>query len=623
LLAKRAFGVKFAATDNAVKEEKMKEVRFFVLLMSIIVLSASGVQANIFVYYRIDTEANKTPISPYIYGTNYDWVENATIRKTGGNRITGYNWENNFSNAGKDWYHSNDREMVKQLPWGLEQLIPGRHLTYFQDEALAAGVTSIITLQMAGYISADDAGEVFPWEVAPSSRWKQVVYAKGAPFCDPPGNPDITDDYVYIDECVNFLVSKYGHAGDPCSIIGYVLDNEPDIWFDTHPRLHPAQATCAELIDKSIALSTAIKNVDSNALIYGPASYGFYGYYAFQGASDWWSTYQYQYNWFIDYYLDQMRQAEIASGRRLLDVLDLHWYPEARGDGKRIVFESWPPYNRANADARMQAPRTLWDPDYTENSWIAQWLRKYLPILPTVFNSINTYYPGTKLAISEYCYGAEDHISGGIAEADVLGIFGKYGVYMGAYWRSTWDYSNTSYVQAAFKLYRNYDGKHSTFGDTSVYSQTSDKVDSSIYASVFDDNDSQLHLIVINKNFDCTISGTFDINSPRNFVSGRVWRFNNFTSDISEVSRPMNCVSNNLFVYNIPPLTVCHIVLQSVRPPEDLDGDGRVGIADIDILCDQWLQPANCSGESDCADFDDSHYVDFFDFARLAGKLSH
>jgi hypothetical protein len=597
----------------------MKEVRYFVLLMSIIVLSASGVQANIFVYYRIDTEVNRAPISPYIYGTNYNWVENATIRKTGGNRITGYNWENNFSNAGKDWYHSNDREMVKQLPWGPEQLIPGRHLTDFQDAALAAGASTFITLQMAGYVSADDWGEVSPQEAAPSSRWKQVVYAKGTPFCDPWWSPDTTDNYVYIDECVNFLVNKYGYSNEPNGVKGYVLDNEPDIWFDTHPRLHPAQATCAELIDKSVALSTAVKNVDPNALILGPASYGFGGYLTLQNAPDWYG----QYKWFIDYYLHSMEANSVTAGKRLLDVLDLHWYPEAQGDGKRIVFNSSAPYSRANADARMQAPRTLWDSDYRENSWIAQWFGQYLPLLPMVINSINTYYPGTKLAISEYNYGAEDHISGGIATTDVLGIFGKYGVYMGAYWRTTWEGTYSPYVEAAFNIYRNYDGNHSTFGDMSVYSETSDKVNSPIYASVFDGNDSQLHLIVMNKNFDCTISGTFDIKSSQNFVSGRVWRFNNFTSNIKEVLPSMSCVSDNLFVYNIPALTVCHIVLQSQNPPEDLDGDGGVGISDVGILCDQWLQPADCSGQAGCADFDGSHYVDFFDFARLAGKLSH
>ena len=599
----------------------MKEAVFFVLLTSIIVLSASGVQANILVYYRIDTEVNRMPISPYIYGTNFDWIKNSTIRKTGGNRTTGYNWENNYSNAGTDWYNVSDDYLVQSLgvPWE-DWLIPGRFLTYFHDASLAAGVTSIITLQMAGYVSADDWGEVYPWEVAPSYRWKQVVYAKGAPFCVPPGSPNTTDNYVYIDECVNFLVKTYGYANEPNGIKGYALGNEPSIWDGKFPLIQPNHLLCSELINKSVALSKAVKNIDPNAEIYGPTEYGFNGYYSFQNASDWWSiSWQYGYSWFIDYYLDQMHQAEIPAGGRLLDVLDLHWYPEAQGDGQRIAFSS-PPYSRANANARMQAPRTLWDPEYTEDSWIAQWFGQFLPLLPTLFNSINTYYPGTKLAISEYNYGAEDHISGGIATADVLGIFGKYGVYMAGFWQVL---STYPYVEAAFNMYRNYDGANSTFGDISVYSETSDKVNSSIYASVFDGNDSRLHLIVMNKNFDCTISGTFDISSHRNFVQGRVWRFNNFTSDINEVSPSRSCVSDNLFVFNIPPLTVCHIVLQAVNPPEDLDGDGKVTITDVGILCDQWLQQVDCSSQAGCADFDGSHYVDFFDFARLAGELSH
>ena len=68
---------------------------------------------------------------------------------------------------------------------------------------------------------------------------------------------------------------------------------------------------------------------------------------------------------------------------------------------------------------------------------------------------------------------------------------------------------------------------------------------------------------------------------------------------------------------------MCHIVLQAVNPSEDLDGDGKVTITDVGILCDQWLQQVDCSGQAGCADFDGSHYVDFFDFARLSGELSY
>ena len=54
-------------------------------------------------------------------------------------------------------------------------------------------------------------------------------------------------------------------------------------------------------------------------------SYGFAAYTDFQGAVDWSTVSNGKgYSWFIDYYLDEMKKAEATSGKRLLDVLDLH-----------------------------------------------------------------------------------------------------------------------------------------------------------------------------------------------------------------------------------------------------------------------------------------------------------
>jgi mannan endo-1,4-beta-mannosidase len=94
-------------------------------------------------------------------------------------------------------------------------------------------------------------------------------------------------------------------------------------------------------------------------------------------------------------------------------------------------------------NARMQAPRTLWDDGYVypnmtypngEVSWLNDnWTEQYLPLIPRLKDDIKNYYPDTNLAITEYAYGPDgtsQHWSTGIATADVLGIFGKYGVYI-------------------------------------------------------------------------------------------------------------------------------------------------------------------------------------------------
>jgi hypothetical protein len=226
--------------------------------------------------------------------------------------------------------------------------------------------------------------------------------------------------------------------------------------------------------------------------------------------------------------------------------------------------------------------------------------------LPKIQNSINTYYPGTKLAVTEFSYGAPEHFSGGIATADVLGIFGKYGLYMSNYWGS--DYN---YVSAAYKIYRNYDGNKSTFGNIRVKAVMSDKQNSSIYAAVSGHNDAKLHLIVINKSFDYSINAAFNISSPIPYVSAEVWAFDSISPNISEIS-PVEQITNNSFSYTISPLTVCHIVLKAQCPAGDITGDCTVDYRDLLVLSQQWLQPDGI------ADIDGLNGVNMFDFALLA-----
>src|SRR6185295_3319375 len=109
---------------------------------------------------------------------------------------------------------------------------------------------------------------------------------------------------------------------------------------------------------------------------------------------------------------------ERSAGRRLVDVLDLHWYPEARGGGVRVTEAD---SSAAVAAARVQAPRSLWDPSYVETSWISQDAGVgAIRLLPRMREKIAAHAAGTLLAITEYNFGGGAHISGGLAQADAL-----------------------------------------------------------------------------------------------------------------------------------------------------------------------------------------------------------
>lgn len=514
------------------------------------------------VTFQVDPSAERAPISPYIYGTNEDLTgtENWSARRMGGNRMSTYNWETNASNAGDDYLFMSDNYVpwyYGGVPWGGNMAEPGVGVAGFHQKSLDKGMFSLVTLQAAGFAANDTNGEVTAAETAPSSRWVEVKPAKGAPFSLV---PNLTDNAVYMDEFVHYLVNKFGGAKSATGIKAYQIDNEPGLWAKTHMYMHPQAPGSAEVADKGIELAKAIKNVDPHAELYGPVSYGFDEMYNMHEAADW-KAVKGTYDWYMDYYLDRFRVASQQEGKRLLDALDIHWYPENTAGGYRITDSGSNGNLEANKE-RMQAPRSLWDSSYTENTWIGQWFSGFLPVIPRLQQSIDTYNPGTKIAITEYNYGGENNVYGGIAQADVLGIFGKYGVHFASFWKMVNELKEAPYISAAAKLFRNYDRNNAGFGDTKVKAETSDIENSSVYGSVYKDSDDNLHLIVLNKNNDHAMNAIFNIAGETGYKSARVWAFDGESSAITEREQ-VSEITGNTFTYEVPKLTACHIVLSA------------------------------------------------------------
>jgi mannan endo-1,4-beta-mannosidase len=501
----------------------------------------------------VDTGADVREISPLIYGSNAqggDAEANVAAVRSGGNRMTGYNWETNYSSAGNDWQHSNDDFLVGRLPAD-QWRVPGIAVTRFHEYAASLGAADVVTLQMAGYVAADNRGPVPPEQTAPSPRWVKVEFAKGAPFLL---QPDTTDGVVYMDEFVNFMVTKYGRAAGG-GVKMYSLDNEPCLWSNTHPRIHPRPVTCDELIERSVALSLAVKRVDPTAQVIGPALFGWSAFQGLQGQPEQtgWSKYSGQYEgWFINFYLDKMREAEARHGQRLLDVLDVHWYPEARGDGVRITGGRRGGASEGLTRARVQAPRSLWDGTYREDSWIAQWNHP-IRLLPRLEENIEKYYPGTRLSITEFDYGGSMDVSGAVAQADVLGLFGKYGVYMANHWGSL-----SGYVLAAYQAYRNYDGHKSTFGDKSVRATTSDAENTSAYAAL--DAVGRVHVVLINKDLAAPTTFNLTVTHGSPLTSAEAYAVDSSGPQVRPLA-PMRGIEGNRLTFTAGPLSVNHLIL--------------------------------------------------------------
>ncbi|MBQ4465579.1 MAG: glycoside hydrolase family 44 protein, partial [Oscillospiraceae bacterium] len=490
----------------------------------------------------VDLTANQKKISPYIYGINDAGMLNdvtVNVVRQGGNRYSAYNWENNYSNAGADWKNNSDTYLVNGMSKELAAT-PGAPALKLSEDCVKHNIPyKMTTIQMAGYVSADGDGPVTEAEKAPSARWKEVKPAKGADFSL---TPDTTDNSVYMDEYVNYLVNKLGDSTTKEGINGYNLDNEPGLWDSTHSLMHPDDPTYKEMVEKSTAYASAIKAVDPKAEVFGLALFGVYSYFNFCDAPDKDASY----DWFLSYYLDHMAKAVKEAGKRLIDAIDVHYYSEAKGDARVTEANATSDKDKA---ARVQAPRTLYEDGYREVSWVTDALSQYMPFIPTIQKSIDKYYPGTKLAITEYNFGGGMDSTGAIAEADALGAFAANDVYLA----TLWPLSDTiDYQLSAINLYTNYDGKGSAFGDTLVDAKTEDIEKSYAYASINGSDTSKLTVVLANKDSAKTENATFDIKGGKDYKSAVVYAVTPDNSDIRVID-VQNDITDGAITVSLPP----------------------------------------------------------------------
>lgn len=495
----------------------------------------------------VNLAGEKTEISPFIYGVNeYGNANNfknisATAVRQGGNRYTGYNWETNYSNAGEDWINSSDTN-IGDITDG-----PAYAAQKLSENCQKYGASyKMITLQMAGYVAADKNGTVLENEAAPSDRWDKVEFRKNDTLSM---TPDLDDDVVYMDEYVNYLVNTLGDASTETGIQGYSLDNEPVLWNDTHPLLHREEVTSSELISKSIELARVVKEIDPNAEVFGPAFWGMLPCIEISENDADWQAVKNNYSWYMDYYLEQMAQAEAEYGVRLLDVVDVHYYAQ----------------DCSTDDAILQAARSLYDAEYQENSWLQPYFGQYFPFLTRLQESIDKYYPGTKLSISEYNLAnitneknTGKSVVSAIAEAEALGVFAQNEVYLATYWGTL---SECPYVEAAMNLYTNYDGEGAAFGDTLVETETEDLSKAAAFAAINGTDDSEVTLVLSNKSKTDNEKATISLNgSSKAYQSAVVYAITQDSSDIRIID-VQNDIENNTVQIELPPLSVAQIVI--------------------------------------------------------------
>ena len=397
-------------------------------------------------------------INPDIYGACDGKNANAAFAREsslplcrwGGDSTTRYNWQVNATNVALDFWF---------LGGGSKTATPGATVDAFIDQNNAVGARSLITIPMIPSIEKSNANLC-------SYSIKKYGYANvggwGAFWFDFNGQGKNGVDKNY--DCADGITTQGHHiftGNDPHdtstdnspalqqawvqhlvqrygpssqSHILYELDNEPSNWGYMDRDVFNHRPTYAELIAATEQYAPAIKQADPTAQIAGPNDLGFAWNPDAGGTPN------------MIQYLQAMRQYEQQHGQRILDIFSEH-YP----DGNSV---------------------------------------------DVVRKLVDQYYPGTQIGFDEWnLFPKSDPLGGALATADELGVFARDRVAEAAYWGLDDPTKPNAY---AFRMYRNYDGQGSRFGDTYLTSTSTDTTQLAIYGARRS-TDGALTVMIINK----------------------------------------------------------------------------------------------------------------------------
>lgn len=516
----------------------------------------------------VKANADVHPISPDIYGMNYAAEDLAQdlrlpIRRWGGNSTTRYNYQIDVHNTGSDWYFENVPDKgAKDGESSSES---------FVNQNLRTGTKTIMTIPMIGWVpKRRQDNHPFDAGFKVSLYGPQKSTDSWDPDCGNGVRPDgsfITgndphDTSVeagpdFVQGWIQQLVSKYGTAAQG-GVPYYNLDNETALWNSTHRDVRPEPLGYDELRDRTYQFASAIKAVDPSAKTLGPVAWGWteYFYSALDGApgGSWWENPQdrnaHGGTPLVEWYLQQMKDYEQTHGTRILDYLDLHYYPQASNVSLANAG------NKLNKELRLRTTRSLWDPSYVDESWI----NEPVQLIPRMHDWVAKNYPGTKLALTEYNFGAATDINGAVTEADILGIFGRERLDLATLWGPP-QYNDP--LAFAFRMYRNYDGSGSAFGDLGISAVSADQGKVSIFSAIRQ-ADNALTIMVVNK---ATGGQICNLNLSGFTPLGKALVYQYSSANLSAIERqPDLDITASGFQYTFPGSSITLFVIQNGSP---------------------------------------------------------
>lgn len=394
---------------------------------------------------RVDSKAGIQKISPYIYGKNITGIndtekdaqdetkiasEDSTIqrmneigfrffRANSGNNATRYNWRKKLT-VHPDWYnnvYAHDWDITAKT---IQDKLPGANAMY--------------AFQLSGYAASSADYNFNDWDFFQTNgSWaKSTLDLAGGGVASADGQTALkTGNYsLYNEEWpADSTVAILNHWKDDVKLDMkrfeyWSMDNEMEIWSGTHSDL-PLTVTQQFLVERYLDVAKKAKKAWKDIKLTGPVAANEWQWCGVDSDPN--AAEERNYCW-LEYFIKKVAEAQKASGVKLLDVLDIHWYPtektyEDRINWHRVFFDTTYVYPGANGIKKVNGG---WD-----NSIVKEFIFKRLN------DWMNAYFGknhGIGLGLTETDLTTDDAMLTALIYASFLGTFMDNGVELFTPW---------------------------------------------------------------------------------------------------------------------------------------------------------------------------------------------
>lgn len=350
----------------------------------------------------VDASVGVQKISPYLYGRNIDVISDGVdsdaallekendfyskmlesgmyfLRANNGNNATRYNWRKKMT-VHPDWYNN-----VYEHDWGItaQKVIDNM-----------PGVDVMYAFQLTGYAASSTEHNFSDW----AFYQEHGMWATGT--LDLAGGGEASEDGTTLIKAGDY--SLYNETWPADSTVGIIdhwrdelkldmsrfqywsMDNEMEIWSGTHGDL-PLDIDADFLVERYIDVAKKARNKWKDIKLTGPVvanEWQWCSVGATGGKSGLGKGEDRDYCW-LEYFIMRLAAEQKASGVKMLDVFDMHWYPseksyEDRVNWHRVFFDTTYNYPGANG---IKLVSGSWDNNQKKEyifKRVNDWLDKY------------------------------------------------------------------------------------------------------------------------------------------------------------------------------------------------------------------------------------------------------